>query len=296
MNKIKVCTFGGSGFLGSHVSDVLTKRGFDVTIYDTVQSPYLQSNQQMVIGYVLDYYKVNDVIKCADIVYNFSAVADIDKVDPLKTISTNILGNSYILNACCNHNIKRFVFASSIYVNSNHGSFYASSKRACEDFIHDYNKEYKLPYTILRYGSIYGPRANKFNWIRKAIKQALTENKIVRKGDGEEIREYIHVKDAASLSVDILSNEYINKCITITGNQQLKVKDLHIMIKEILNKDIKLEYVPATDWRSHYDITPYTFKTQETKNLTSNQYKDMGSGLLECIQEIYKELKNETKV
>lgn len=288
---MKTIIFGGAGFLGSHVADELTKRNFDVTVYDYVQSPYLQSNQHMVIGDILDYNKVCNIVKDADIVYNFTAVADIDKVDPLKTISTNILGNSYILNACCQHSIKRFVFASSIYVYSNHGSFYATSKRACEDIIQNYNKEYKLPYTILRYGSIYGPRANYHNWIYKAIKQALTENRILRKGDGEEIREYINVKDAATLSVDVLANEYQNKCVNITGNRQIKIKDLHIMLKEIINKDIKLEYVPATDWKSHYEITPYVFKPQEAKNLTSSQYRDMGQGLLECVQEIYKDVK-----
>jgi len=148
----------------------------------------------------------------------------------------------------------------------------------------------------LRYGSLYGPRANKFNWVYKAIKQALTENKITRKGSGEELREYVHVKDAAELSCNILSEEYKNKCVTITGNQQRKIRDLHIMIKEILNKDIKIEYQPATDWSSHYEITPYTFKPQEAKNLTSNQYCDLGAGLLECITEVYKEVKDETKV
>ena len=61
------------------------------------------------------------------------------------------------------------------------------------------------------------------------------------------------------------------------------------MIKEILNKDIKLDYIPATDWKSHYDITPYTFKPQKAQKLTLNKYHDMGSGLLECIEEIYNE-------
>ena len=95
---MKAVVVGGSGFLGSHVSDELTKRSFDVTIYDAIQSPYIQANQHMVIGDILDYKKVNEVIKDASIVYNFSAVADIDTVDPLKTILTNVLGNSYILN------------------------------------------------------------------------------------------------------------------------------------------------------------------------------------------------------
>ena len=103
------------------------------------------------------------------------------------------------------------------------------------------------------------------------------------------MREYIYVQDAASLSVDILSDEFRNESVNITGNQQLKIKDLHTMIKEMLNKDITLEYVPATDWKSHYEITPYVFKPQVAKKLTSNQYHDLGQGLLECIAEVANE-------
>lgn len=288
---MNVVVFGGSGFLGSHVADELTKRGHSVTIFDSLKSKYQNLTiQQMVVGDILDYELLEKTIAGADIVYNFIASADIDTVDPLQTITTNILGNSYILNLCCVYGVKRFVFASSIYVYSNKGSFYSSSKRACEDIITDYSNEYKLPYTIIRYGSLYGPRANQFNWIHKAIRQALTENKITRKGDGEELREYIYVKDAASLSVDILSKEFENQCVNITGNQQLKIKDLHTMIKEIINKDITLEYIPAIDWKSHYEITPYVFKPQVAKKLTSNQYHDLGQGLLECIEEVHKEV------
>lgn len=290
---MKIVVFGGSGFVGSHVADELTSRGHDVTLFDSIWSPYKQDNQTMVVADICDYQNVFDVIKGSDIVYNFAADADIDNKTPLLTLQTNIMGNVNIVDSCFKCNVKRFVFASTVYVNSKYGSFYATSKKASELIIKDYNDTFKLPYTILRYGSLYGPRANKFNWIYKAIHQALTENKITRKGDGEELREYIHVKDAAKLSVDILDNKYKNHCITITGNQQLKIKDLHVMIKEIINKDIKLEYTSATDWKSHYEITPYTFQPQTSKKLVSNEYYDLGAGLLECINEIYKEIQNE---
>jgi UDP-glucose 4-epimerase len=162
--------------------------------------------------------------------------------------------------------------------------------------VNDYHNEYGIPYTILRYGSLYGSRANEHNWIRRIITQALKENKITRLGDGEEIREYINVHDAASLSVDILKPEFENQSIIITGNQQLKIKDLHIMVKEILNKDITLEYIPTKESKSHYNITPYTFKPQSAKKLTTNQSYDLGLGLLECIEEISKEVKDETEL
>jgi UDP-glucose 4-epimerase len=61
----------------------------------------------------------------------------------------------------------------------------------------------------LRFGSLYGPRANKFNGIRDFLTQALKNKKVVRRGDGEEIREYIHIKDAAQLSVDALDEKNI---------------------------------------------------------------------------------------
>ena len=283
---MKAIVFGGSGFLGSHVVDALIRRGHEVTIFDSRPSKYYSKT---IVGDVLDYDSVEQSIKGQDIVYNFIANADIDTINPIDTLTTNVIGNAYILNASCNSNVKRYVFASSIYVYSNKGSFYSSSKRCCEDIIKDYENEYHLPFTIVRYGSLYGPRANEFNWIHRAIKQAITENKITRKGDGEELREYIYVKDAASLSVDILSDEFRNESVNITGNQQLKIKDLHTMIKEMLNKDITLEYVPATDWKSHYEITPYVFKPQVAKKLTSNQYHDLGQGLLECIEEVANE-------
>jgi len=293
---MKAIVFGGSGFIGSHVADELTKRNYDVTIFDSISSKYLQPKQQMVVGDILDYDLVTKSIKGQDVVYNFVANADIDTINPIETLMTNVMGNAYIINAACNSNVKRFIFASSIYVYSNKGAFYGSSKRCCEDVVKDYHDEYEIPFTIIRYGSLYGPRANYHNWIHKVIKQALTENKITRKGDGEELREYIYVKDAASLSVDILRPEFENQSVNITGNQQLKIKDLHVMIKEILNKDIKLEYLPTTDWGSHYEITPYIFKPQVAKKLTSNQYHDLGQGLLECMEEISKEVQDENKL
>ena len=288
---MKAIVFGGSGFLGSHVADVLTDRGFSVKIFDIRKSLYLQKNQKMIIGDILDEEAVNNAVEGCDVVYNFAAMSDIDEAHrkPVETIKKNILGNTYILEACRKHNVKRFVFASTIYVYSDKGSFYRSSKQACELIIENYNEVFNLPYTILRYGSLYGPRAQDTNWIRKILKQALTEGKITRYGDGEEIREYIHVKDAARLSVDILDEKYKNSIVMITGNNPMKIKDLHLMIKEILKNKIELEYLPAVS-NTHYEITPYTFAPKMAKKIVSNEYYDLGQGILECLYEIKKEI------
>src|SRR3989338_781216 len=288
---MKIIVFGGSGFLGSHVADALTDAGYDVTIYDIRPSPYLRNTQKGIIGDILDSSKVEEAVKNSDVVYNFAGLADINDASqrPLESVKYNILGNSIILEACCKAQVKRFVFASTLYVYSKACSFYRSTKQACELLIENYHEIFGLPYTILRYGSLYGPRADDKNFIHRVIKQALTEGKIVREGDGEEIREYIHVLDAAKGSVDILSEEFVNQHVILTGQQQMKIKDLLIMINEMLDNKIKIEFLPAGK-NHNYEITPYSFAPKVGKRLTSRTYLDLGQGILDNISAIYRDV------
>ena len=287
---MKAVVFGGSGFLGSHIADALTKEGHDVTIFDLQPSNYLKDNQKMVVGDILDQKAVDKAVKGCGLVYHFAALADIETahLKPLQTVEYNVLGTTMILEACRKNKVKRFVFASTIYVYSDAGSFYRSSKQACELIIENYNEVFNLPYTILRYGSLYGPRADEKNWIHKVLKQATTDGKITRHGDGEEIREYIHVEDAAKLSVDILSKEFENENVIITGNQPMKIKDVLIMVKEILGNKVDLEFIP-TESSIHYEITPYCFKPKVAKKLVGSQFYDLGQGILECLSELNNE-------
>jgi len=287
---MKVVVFGGSGFLGSHVCDKLSDDGYKVVIFDCKESSFKRPEQEMIVGDILDEKIVKKAVKDCNIVYNFSGIADIDKASkcPLESVKTNILGNSIILEACREADISRFVYASSLYVYSKAGSFYRSTKQSCESLIENYNEVYGLPYTILRYGSLYGPRADEGNFISKIIKQAITEGKIVREGDGGEIREYIHIYDAAKGSIEILSDDYINQYVIVTGNQQMKVRDLMFMIREMLDNKIEIEFTDPEE-NYHYEITPYTFAPKLAKRLVSKTYLDLGQGILKLMQSIYKD-------
>ena len=288
---MKAIVFGGSGFLGSHVADVLTEKGYSVTIYDIKPSQHLGKKQAMIVGDILDEPAVHKAVKGCDVVYNFAGIADIEEASqrPLDTVRYNVLGNSMILEAARKRGVKRFVFASSLYVYSKAGSFYRSAKQACELLIENYEEIYKLPYTILRYGSLYGPRADEKNFIYQIIQQALTDNKITRHGDGEELREYIHVSDAARGSVEILSDEFRNQHVILTGNQQTRVKDLLYMIREMLDNKIEIEFLPPRE-SFHYEITPYSFAPKVGRRLATKTYLDLSQGLLEIIYESYKRL------
>jgi len=146
----------------------------------------------------------------------------------------------------------------------------------------------------LRYGSLYGPRANKHNWIQHILSEALTKKTITRFGDGEEIREYIHVEDAARCSVEILSKEYQNEYAIISGQQQTKIKDLLVMIKEIFNSGIDIVYKRPDDEgcpndpKLHYEITPYSFSPKMAKKIISRHYMDLGEGILKALRDLHK--------
>ncbi len=293
---MKVVVFGGSGFLGSFVGNILAEQGHSVIIYDKIPSPYLLHNERMVVADIFDQQCVDKTVRGSDIVYNFAGIADIEEASrmPLETVKTNILGTAIILEACKKAKVKRFIFASSIYVYSRTGGFYRSSKQACELLIENYQEVYKIPYTILRYGSLYGPRANDKNPIYRMLTQAITKKKIQREGDGEELREYIHVWDAARMSTEILSDEFKNQSVIIAGNQQMKVKDFFVMIKEILDNKITIDYVPQKS-KLHYEITPYTFAPKVAQRYVSKTYLDLGQGILHCIQDIYAQLHRNQK-
>lgn len=287
---MKIVVFGGSGFLGSHVADILSANNHDVVIFDLNPSPYLKANQEMVIGDILDFEAVKQITKGVQVVYNFAGMANIDeaKFQPQKTIQANVMGTLNILEACRHNNVKRFLFASTVYVYSEAGSFYRASKQACELIIECYHKQYNMDFTILRYGSLYGPRADESNWIYRILKQALVEKKIIRKGDGEELREYIHVHDAARLSVKILAEEFKNQYVMIAGQQPIQIKNLMIMIKEILNNEVRLEFLKE-DYEEHYEITPYNFRPKLAKKIVDESYVDLGQGILDLIHDMFDE-------
>jgi UDP-glucose 4-epimerase len=291
--KEKVVVFGGTGFLGSHVADNLSERGFDVTIYSLEESLYKRDDQTVIIGDVLDAQGVENVIEGARYIYNFSGLADLDQCsrEPLQTVQTNILGHTHILEGARTHKVERVVYASSVYVYSKYGSFYTISKQACEELTAEYAKRFNLGYTIVRYGSLYGPRAKKWNGVYRYLYQAMSEKRVDYPGSGDEKRKYIHVCDASRLSVDVLDAAFKNECVIINGDTTLSSHELLDMIREMMDGDIEINLTGKENFH-HYKLTPYSFVPKMGKQLVPNPSIDFGEGLLQLMQEIHKEIEH----
>lgn len=287
MNSKIVLVIGGSGFLGSHVADALSIAGYNVKILDRHVSKWLGINQEMIIGDILDQDLIFEHTKNCFAVYNFAAIADLNEaiLNPVETARINVLGNVQVLEACRLNKVNRYIYASTVYVHSREGGFYRCSKQASENYVEEYQKSFGLDYTILRYGSLYGPRSDSHNGLWRIVKEALDMGIVKYEGSIESVREYIHVEDAARASVIALGDDFKNEHVVLTGHESLKVIDMLKMLSEIMGieKDVEFENLPYV---GHYIKTPYAYQTKLGRKFIPPMHVDLGQGLLQLITEI----------
>jgi UDP-glucose 4-epimerase len=287
----RVCVVGGAGFLGSHVADVLSDGGSEVRIYDRSPSRWLRPDQTQLLGDVLDRAALEAAITGSEVVYNFAALADLNDAltQPLAAAEVNVLGAVNVLEACRRHDVRRVIYASTVYVHSREGGFYRCSKQAAEHFVEEYQRAFGLEYTILRYGSLYGPRAGESNGLYRIVREALVRGAISYAGNRESIREYIHVADAAMASVVALGAEFRNESVVLTGHEPIRVDDLMKMLAEIMGLPGNVDFRDE-DYPGHYVRTPYAYQPKLGRKYTPPLHVDLGQGLLQLIEDVSREL------
>ena len=282
---MKCLVTGGLGFLGSHLADELIKQNHSVTILDKV-SPISKLNKKIkfIKADLLNKKKTELAVRNQDIIFHYGGLSGIDEsmVNPLKTTEYNIIGTIRLLDLCLKYKIKRFIFASTVYVNSEQGSFYKSSKRAAEDFIEEYKKKYNLEFTILRFGTVYGLRASKENSIDKIIDVALKKKKIIYKGNKKNIREYVNVKDAAKIALKTMNKKYANKYVQITGNKKTSVVKALKIVKKELGFNSKIVFQNKKE-AGHYVNSPENLKIKKAKKINLRHSTPFNVGIREII-------------
>lgn len=287
---------GGSGFLGSHVADQLSEAGYSVRVFDRARSRWLSSGQTMIVGDILDQRALDEAVAGASAVYNFAALADLNEAldKPRLTVELNILGTVNVLEACRAAKVARFVYASTVYVYSREGGFYRCSKQAAEHYVEEYQRAFGLDFTILRYGSLYGPRADASNGLYRIVRDALANRRISYEGNAESIREYIHVTDAARSSVLALEEGFRNESVVLTGHQPMRVHDLLKMLAEIMGMPDAVDFRDE-NYAGHYVRTPYAYLPRLGRRYTPPLHVDLGQGLLQLIDDVRAEVSRERK-
>lgn len=290
----RVIVFGGSGFIGSHlIQEFLSKNylviNFDIWDYfvdqDTRNYIYYQGNILNNDNLYKDFW-FPDI----DVIVNLAALSSITECNekPIAAFQYNINSNIRVLQYI-ESNFKDiakplYVYSSSLYSQSNKSGAYGLSKKHSEDWIKYFANKYRFNYLILRYGTVYGSGAQEENSIRKIISNALETKVISYYGTGKETRNYIHVKDVAKNTLEII-NKFKNKTINIMGLESIKSVDLINMIKDILGKEYKIKFGKGKH-PDHYIISPYSYDKESVTAYISDEYMDLGIGILEVIKEL----------
>lgn len=285
---MKVLIYGGSGFLGRNLANYLNKKKHKVTVFDK-KKIHFDKNIKFIKGNILNLKQVKKATKGQDIVYNLAGISDIgDSIkNPISTTRINILGSVFTLEAAVKYTVKRYIFASSIYVLSRQGGFYKTSKKSVESFIEEYNKKNKLKYTILRFGSVYGNESDPRNGIKKILKSALNNKNIIYGGTSRAERRFLHVNDAIKASTAILKKKYVNKSVLITGNKKIKIKNLIKTIQRIL-KIKKKVFFKRKPMMGHYDTNPFNDKPKKQIKYMVKPTISLSQGIINIISSLKK--------
>ena len=182
--------------------------------------------------------------------------------------------------------MSRYIYASTVYVYSRQGGFYRCSKQSAESYIEEYKNVYNLDYTILRYGSLYGPRSDESNGLYRIVRSALETGCVQYEGSPEALREYIHVEDAAQASVAALGNKFCNESVVLTGQEPMRVFDLIKMLGEIMGLPEDAVACSKSNYAGHYIRTPYAYQPKIGRKYIAPMHIDLGQGLLQLITEV----------
>jgi UDP-glucose 4-epimerase len=259
---MKIVVAGGSGFIGSHVVDVLLDKGHEVLIYD-LEAPHYSQKCGFVRGDTRDIDRMTQVFKSGDVVYLIAAEANVNRFFESPLFSNDITATATlsVLEAARRTGVARVILASTEWVygslpeageenitedtpyTENPDHIYTSSKIAAELFCKNYRSLYGVNYTIMRYGIPFGERARPETVTPIFIQRIARGEPITIHGDGSQSRQFIYVKDLARGNAACLNPAAENQIFNLNGKKRISVIQIVKTIEEILGKKASLTFV-----------------------------------------------------
>ena len=304
---MKVLVTGGAGFIGSHVVETLINWGHEPVVADNFLSGKREFVHPKVRVYDIDITspKLKEVFEKEKPKAVIHLAAQVDVAfsikDPVTDAYHNILGTINLLTCCHRYNIQKFIFSSSCAVYGDKDdisipetspihplSYYGISKYTSELYIQIFNSLHHLPFTVLRYANVYGPRQTpkgEGGVVSIFFQKILKGESPYIFGDGEQTRDFVFVKDVAAanvLSIEKGTNEIFN----IGSNTKTSINDLFRMISKAESKQISAIYMPNREG----DIRYSCLDNRKAANLLGWQPSfDLFTGLDETLK-YYKSL------
>lgn len=267
----KLLVTGGAGFIGSNFIhywlenhpddqvvnlDKLTYAGHLESLKDIESNP----NYSFIKGDIANLDQVKKAMAGVGIVVHFAAESHVDRsvIDPLTFVKTNVLGTANLLQAALDEKVKRFHHVSTDEV---YGQLqledhpfteetpysprtpYSASKAGSDHLVRAYSETYGLPITITNCANNYGPYHDPEKLIPRFITNLLDGEKVPLMGKGENIREWLYVKDHARAIDLVLEKGQVGETYLIQGEEKTNLEVTQRILELLGMGEEMIEYV-----------------------------------------------------
>jgi UDP-glucose 4-epimerase len=307
MMGLKVLVTGGAGFIASHIIDELASQGIEITTIDNLFSGRIQNLakswerikfQQIDLR---DFSSLEIAFEGKDIVIHLAANANVpfSVSNPDYDYQTNSTGTFNVLRLSLKYGIKQVIYASSAAVygeprylpmDEAHPlspvSPYGASKLSAELMGFAFYKTYGLNFTVFRIFNVFGPRQRRYVMYDLLNKLLKDPSKLEVLGTGDQVRDYVYVKDAVQAFIKAINNE---KCFgniyNLGGGEPITIRELvRTILKVLAIKDVKVDYT-CESWKG--DIGTLCADIARIRNdLAFHPTHDLERGIRELAGEI----------
>lgn len=261
---MKALITGADGFIGSHLTELLVREGYEVkalsqynsfNYWGWLESVDCLSQIEVLSGDVRDPHYCKHITKGVDVVFNLAALIAIpySYVAPDSYVDTNIKGTLNICQASLENGVSRIVHTSTsevygtaqyVPIDEKHPlqaqSPYSASKIGADAMAISFHNAFDLPLTVARPFNTYGPRQSARAVIPTIITQIASGKKQIQLGDTTPTRDFNFVTDTCRGFLELAKcSEAIGEVVNIGSNYEISVGDTLNLIKELMGSDVE---------------------------------------------------------
>ncbi len=285
---MKYLITGGSGFIGSHLSDSLIAEDNSVVSLDNLSTGSMKNVSQLdgkvkfITGDIRDLELVNKLVADCDVVFHMAAALGVSTIleSPMESMSTNILGSEVVLSAAAKHD-KRILIASTSEIYGKNPNqplketddriigapqklrwSYSDSKAIEEAMARALYLEKQTRVTTVRLFNTVGPRqTGRYGMvIPRFVESALKGENVSIYGDGMQTRVFCHVLDTVDALIKIVETEKsIGEVYNLGGIGEISITDLAKRVISLTNSKSEVKYI------SYEDAYPTGFEDMERR-------------------------------
>lgn len=276
---------GGAGFIGSYLCEELLRKRHRVIAVDTADGSKIEhlidnKNFQFIQGSVLDKDLMSREVEKSDMIFHFAAIADPKKYvyEPLLTLDIDLQATLNILNMAARREVK-VVFASTSEIYGKNPNVpwkeeddrvlgstsinrwcYATSKAAGEHYCYAYNQQEGMPFVIIRFFNVYGPKLDDLGSGRVIpvfLKSFLHNEPVVVHGSGNQTRTFVFIKDCIGAVIKIaFSKKAEGRVFNVGTDREVTILELARIMKRVGRFRSEIKFIPHKRFfgKSYEDI------------------------------------------